>query len=271
MRAATAAQRSRAPIEPRTTAGVASERPPARRMARTSEGRRERRDARSQGDTSSQCPSENCPLHLALSIADHFTFGLLATDAAGRLIWTNRRGQSMLDSGEGLTVRKGRLCCLRRSDTSGLFDAMQSVLASNAPGSSARAWASISQRTSSVPLGIAIIRIGRAQTAPVPDTRSTTAALGHPALLIVVSDATYVPRPSVEALKSIFRFTQAEARLAAALAGRLSLEDYAREACVSLGTARWTLRRILEKTDTHRQPELVHILATSVTSLLANR
>lgn len=83
--------------------------------------------------------------------------------------------------------------------------------------------------------------------------------------LLGISDPDHAPRPRQEALRQLFGLTPAESRLAAALAARRSLHEYATEAGISLGTARWTLRRILEKTQMRRQRELV--LATSVANL----
>jgi DNA-binding CsgD family transcriptional regulator len=46
--------------------------------------------------------------------------------------------------------------------------------------------------------------------------------------------------------------TPAEARLAAALTARQSVEGYAEQAGITIGTARWNLKRVLEKTGCRR-------------------
>lgn len=62
-------------------------------------------------------------------------------------------------------------------------------------------------------------------------------------------------------LQQEFRLTPAEASIAALLAEGLSLKLIASKLQVSIWTARSHLRAIFQKTDTHRQAELVSLLA----------
>jgi DNA-binding CsgD family transcriptional regulator len=57
--------------------------------------------------------------------------------------------------------------------------------------------------------------------------------------------------------------TPAETRLAIALFKGQSVEEYAREAGISINTARWYVRQIYAKTGVNRQTELVHMLLKS--------
>ena len=88
------------------------------------------------------------------------------------------------------------------------------------------------------------------------------------AVLVTVSDPEDTLQPPAEYLTRLFDLTPAEARLAAALAARLSVEDYAEQAKITIGTARWTLKRVLEKTGCRRQSELVHLLVASVAGIV---
>jgi DNA-binding CsgD family transcriptional regulator len=63
--------------------------------------------------------------------------------------------------------------------------------------------------------------------------------------------------------QSFFGLTPAEAELAQALAAGRSLHEYADAAHVTCETARWRLKQVLAKTDTHRQAELVRLLLTT--------
>ena len=71
------------------------------------------------------------------------------------------------------------------------------------------------------------------------------------------------PSPPPSAFRDLFGLTPAEAALAQALAAGRSLHEYADEARVTCETARWRLKQVLAKTDTHRQAELVRLLLTS--------
>ena len=64
-------------------------------------------------------------------------------------------------------------------------------------------------------------------------------------------------------IESVRGLTPAEAGLAQALAAGQSLHEYADAAHVTCETARWRLKQVLAKTDTHRQAELVRLLLTS--------
>jgi len=56
--------------------------------------------------------------------------------------------------------------------------------------------------------------------------------------------------------------TPAETRLAIALFKGQSVEAYAKEAGVSINTARWHVKRIYAKTGVKRQTELIQMLST---------
>lgn len=80
------------------------------------------------------------------------------------------------------------------------------------------------------------------------------------AIMIVSPASTAIGVPSSELLSGLFRLTQAEARLAAALASGLSLRDCAAGLGIAFGTARSYLLRIFSKTGTSQQSELVSLL-----------
>jgi DNA-binding CsgD family transcriptional regulator len=66
--------------------------------------------------------------------------------------------------------------------------------------------------------------------------------------------------PSAQALQSRFGLTRAEARVVRRLAEGRSIKRIAEELDVSLETARTHAKRAMQKTDTHRQAELVSLV-----------
>ena len=66
--------------------------------------------------------------------------------------------------------------------------------------------------------------------------------------------------PSAQALQSRFGLTRAEARVVQGLADGRSVKRIAEELDVSLETARTHAKRAMQKTDTHRQAELVSLV-----------
>jgi DNA-binding CsgD family transcriptional regulator len=82
--------------------------------------------------------------------------------------------------------------------------------------------------------------------------------------VIFVRDPTAGPPESFAAVGSLFDLTSAEVRLCRHLVQGQSLSEAACELKVSLNTARTHLKRIFEKTGTHRQAELVLLLARGI-------
>lgn len=71
----------------------------------------------------------------------------------------------------------------------------------------------------------------------------------------------------VSVLRALYRLTPAEAQLALLLSTGLVLEDAAKRLRVTVGTARTRLRKIFEKTNTHRQAELLRLLFSGTVPL----
>jgi DNA-binding CsgD family transcriptional regulator len=69
-------------------------------------------------------------------------------------------------------------------------------------------------------------------------------------------------------LQHRFGFTPAEARLAAALAEGLTLEEFATTKGISVGTARAQLKSAMEKADVHTQAQLVGTILRSLAALV---
>jgi len=82
-----------------------------------------------------------------------------------------------------------------------------------------------------------------------------------PHSVVILIDLAVTPRPSAAALQKIFDLTPAEARLAIEMACGKSPEEIAVAANVAVGTVRKQLASVFVKTNTHRQVELVALLA----------
>lgn len=67
--------------------------------------------------------------------------------------------------------------------------------------------------------------------------------------------------PSEDALRTLFDLTPAEARLATLIATGNTVHAIAGHAGITYETARNQLKAVLAKTNTHRQAELVSLLA----------
>ena len=82
-----------------------------------------------------------------------------------------------------------------------------------------------------------------------------------PHTMVILIDLEQLPSPQPATLQRIFGLTPAEARLAIQIAHGDPLADIADAAHVSMATARKQLACVFTKTRTHRQAELVALLA----------
>jgi len=195
-------------------------------------------------------------LDLALVQAlDRLPQGAIVVDVRGRVLLANHSAQSLLDRCDGLALRDGRLSVAgsRREFQRRLEEALGSG-SREAAGSSAPLKVA---RERGPDLELSIASIGIVGTAP---------GARVPAAIVFVGDGGGL---SVDAgaLAALFELTPAEGRVAAELATGRSLGETTQKLAITANTARTHLKRIFEKTGTHRQAALVLLLARSVASL----
>ncbi|MNU82908.1 hypothetical protein D3C71_725940 [compost metagenome] len=87
--------------------------------------------------------------------------------------------------------------------------------------------------------------------------------------MLVISAADQTLDLPAGALESLFGLTPTEARLLGALATGSSVEHYALQRGVSVGTARVQLKQIQAKTGQHRQSDLVRLVLSSAAAHLS--
>lgn len=88
-----------------------------------------------------------------------------------------------------------------------------------------------------------------------------------PTVMLLIVDPAAPLRPGPTLLRTLYRLTPAEARLAQALLGGAGLRQAAEAAGMSYETARWYLKILFQKTHTSRQAELVARLLTDLGGL----
>ena len=91
---------------------------------------------------------------------------------------------------------------------------------------------------------------------PIAETESS-----GPHRVVILIDLGVTPRLTPNVLQKIFGLTPAEARLAVELASGKTPDEIADDIQVAVGTVRKQLASVFAKTDTHRQAELVALLA----------
>ena len=195
------------------------------------------------------------------AVLDLMPFGLLVADRSSYILLLNRAAETMALAADGLAVCRGRLSGARPVEARSLAAHIARVAATPARGNRAAAGAALrlSRPSGRPPYAVLVTPLG----ADGPHG----AGLPRPAALVLISDPERRPAPCGRYLAELFGLTSAEASLAAALASGVSLAAYAEAAHIALATARWRLKRILAKTHTHRQSELVALVLTTPVGL----
>jgi DNA-binding CsgD family transcriptional regulator/PAS domain-containing protein len=188
------------------------------------------------------------------SVLNLLTKAVFIVDATGKIRFANAKAERLLREETILRSAAGSLRFLDPGDQRAVMEAIRRAatdlggrpiipLRADAGG---RCFAFVST-LSSQPAGYGSLLRGGA--API-------------ALFVV--DARDVPRARADHIAAMLHVTPAEARLALALLHDKSLKEFAGEAGISFHTARRQMRSLLEKTGTHRQAQLVRLLASTL-------
>lgn len=177
--------------------------------------------------------------------------GIVLVDASGKPVFVNDRAEVILAESRVLTLSKGGLQAKTREQTRAL-----QTLIFEASRASHRTGGSLAMATpeSRFPLNVLVIPINPDHPLDVGvDTSRATAAL-------FIGMAGHQQNFSLDVLCSLYGLTNAEARLAGALANGHSLEQIADSFRLSKNTVRTQLKACFQKTGVHRQTELVKLI-----------
>jgi DNA-binding CsgD family transcriptional regulator len=185
----------------------------------------------------------------ATAALDQLTLGIALLDSDACARYVNRIAQAIIAEGDGLSVRGGTCVAARSDDAAALRTAIDRVL-------TLKESASVFLARPSGKRALALL------IAPVGGSRRP------PAALVVITDPERGCVPPKERLIQAYGLTPAEAALVRCLLQGHDVAATADQLRITLETARTHLRRVLVKTDTHRQSDLVRLLLREVGALL---
>lgn len=179
------------------------------------------------------------------SITDRLRAGILVCSKNGEVRWRNRAASEILASGASLTLGNGQLRGvsadsrhrLERLLSPACRDDMIATVFGSPGGSMVQAIA--------IPSGALEAGLAHGWGEEQDD------------VAMILIDPAQAPPLSAGHVMSLFGLTPAEAQLAIALSQGISLNSYADRRGISVGTVRIQMKRILEKTDSRRQADLV--------------
>jgi DNA-binding CsgD family transcriptional regulator len=187
-------------------------------------------------------------LEAALDAHDHPLLGL---DANGRVVFQNAGAEALLRRDDGLRLLQGRLHC-----TSLVCDKKLQNLLSSTTG---RAHSSplvdggsllIRRRPPASPLRLTLSRFD------APLTGQSTPMVA----LVFLSDPAALPRSRAQVMAALYHLTPTERRIADLLLEGLDAAAVSARLSISLETARFHVKRILARTGTRRQSELLRLM-----------
>jgi DNA-binding CsgD family transcriptional regulator len=90
--------------------------------------------------------------------------------------------------------------------------------------------------------------------------RNADEPLRQPMALVLIIDPDDEPEPTVALLRRLYGLTEAEAEVALHVMHGADLKQISEELSISYTTVRTHLQHVFDKTETHRQAELVRLL-----------
>lgn len=175
--------------------------------------------------------------------------GLL--DADGRVVFCNRAAEDILRANDGLTLRNGQLTATSPDTDTALQQSIQYAIAPGEPNHRPRD-VLVTRSAGRRPYCI--------RAAPLRRTPGPFVRVRALRALVLIADPERHRPVAVDALKQTYGLTSKEAGLALALAEGETLQQVAERLEMQYETARTHMRRILSKTGTSRQAELVGLL-----------
>jgi DNA-binding CsgD family transcriptional regulator len=106
-----------------------------------------------------------------------------------------------------------------------------------------------------------------AVVSPISRRQSPFPGIDLASAMLIITDPENVAIPTEEALRLLFDLTPAEAKLTRLLAEGCGLTEAAARLGVTRETLRTRLKSIFEKTNTHRQAELVRLVLNATPRL----
>lgn len=186
------------------------------------------------------------------SLMDRLRVGIVLCTSTGDVRWGNRAATAMIRNGAALAITNGRL----RGVSADGRQKLTRLLAT--AGAEDMVTACFRQPND---VGLQVIAL--------PDGALGGALAGGWAaepdgVALILIDPRQAPLLCARDVVSIFGLTPAEAQLSVALCAGASLTEYAALRGISVGTVRIQMKRILEKTNSRRQADLVGKLYGSV-------
>lgn len=192
------------------------------------------------------------------SLFDRVANGVLVLDQTKSVKYTNAAAREMIALKDGLSVNaKNVLAASHAPSETELRQAIDKILESPLEINTELS-VPVERPSGRRAYELSLVRL---------DTNGNSPFDSESLVSVFVSDFSYEPNQDGAKLQHLFDLTPAESRLAMHVAGGRSLNQIADLLGISKSTARTHLKRILSKTSTHSQGELIRLLLTGSVTL----
>ena len=194
----------------------------------------------------------------ALDLLDGLGQAVFMIGSHGRIIWQNSWSDRILNQQDGLIISDGELHAVSAAANAELQQLVKAaLLTSSQPRTGPGGLTNITRPSLKRPYQVLVTPLSRS-----PERNILSLQLNVvPAAAIFVMDLEQKSVPSTDVLRTLYKLTPAEARLAIALGSGISLKAYAERAKLSIHYVRWLLKQVEAKTDTRRMSDLIRLLA----------
>ena len=182
---------------------------------------------------------------------DAVRHGIAVVRAGPTVVHLNTAAERILKEGDGLCIRSGNIEATCRSADAELRRSIAGALIERTCGS--RSGNSLASRRPSGKRPYVIHVLPLSSAADDPSKARAR---------VIVVDPEQQAEPETSLLTRIYGLTKAEADIALRVARGNGLKPISEELSLSMATVKTHLQHVFEKTDTHRQAELVRLLLT---------
>jgi DNA-binding CsgD family transcriptional regulator/PAS domain-containing protein len=181
----------------------------------------------------------------ALGVIRH---GILVVDINRVVLSVNSAGERILRSGDGLHLHAGRIGVTHSRGAAELSSAISGAITGKGSGVAFAQSFTCGRPSGKRPYVLHALPFQRDETR------------GRAVALLLVVDPEIEPEPPAALLRRLYHLTQTEAEVALHVMRGVDLKQISERLGVSLTTVRTHLQHVFDKTDTHRQAELVRLL-----------
>ncbi len=184
------------------------------------------------------------------AVIDAIAHGIVIVETGGRVVQMNSAAEHILTVRDGLCVHWGRLEAVRTSTNEQLQGCIARACGEPRNGPPSGDSLACSRPSKKRPYVIHAL--------PLPITEAFSAARA----LVMIIDPEQGTEPPKMLIRRLFGLTNAQADVALRVMRGDGLKPISEELALSMATVKTHLQHVFEKTDTHRQAELVRLLLT---------